>query len=79
MIGYAIDGNYHRNGYATEALAALKNWAFGSSKVLKITAYTPINNIASQKVLNNNDFQNVGEVIEDGIACYIWELKKIMT
>lgn len=72
MVGYVIDVNYQKNGYATEALATLKNWAFEHVSVLRMAALTPKDNIASQKVLKKNHFQQVGEDIEDGTPCYVW-------
>lgn len=76
MVGYAIDKNYHKHGYATEALEGITRWAFASPDVMSIGAYTPKENIPSQKVLKNNHFQNMGEVIEENIDCYVWKVKK---
>jgi len=55
MVGYGLDMRYHRMGIATEALAAIIKWGFENG-LSKIVADTPINHIASHKVLLKNRF-----------------------
>ncbi|OAS87643.1 MULTISPECIES: GNAT family N-acetyltransferase [Metabacillus] len=50
-IGYGIQKEAQNNGYATEAVEALVNWAFNTNKVLKITAECLRNNNQSIRVL----------------------------
>lgn len=60
MVGYNIDGNYQRRGFASEALAALTDWAFRHPKMKRILAETPQDNFASQRVLTKNGFTKTG-------------------
>lgn len=53
IVGYGIDENYRRNGYATEALQRLNQWIFENPKALFVIADTEKMNIASHKVLEN--------------------------
>ena len=45
----------------TEAVRALANWAFADRSVNAITANTPEDNIASQRVLQKSGFERRGE------------------
>ncbi len=56
MVGYAMDKRYYNQGIATESLNALKNWVFTYPFIQKMMADTPIENVASQKVLIKNRF-----------------------
>ncbi len=72
-IGFMIDENYEGNGYMTECLGAMIQWAFSQDNCEAIRAVTPLDNIGSHKVLEKNNFVQVDETPE---AAYIWELKK---
>ena len=61
FTGYWIDPRYHRRGYMTEAVAAMAAWAFQDPQVRAVTANTPVENIASQRVLLKNGFRQRGE------------------
>ncbi|WP_214749293.1 MULTISPECIES: GNAT family N-acetyltransferase [unclassified Exiguobacterium] len=50
-IGYGILESYCNNGYATEALKVLIQWAFATSKVDKVIAETVHDNFGSIRVL----------------------------
>lgn len=50
-IGYGIHPDYQNNGFATEAINGLKEWAFASNQVEKIVAECFKDNIASISVL----------------------------
>lgn len=65
-IGYRVDEAYEGNGYATEGVKALCHWAFSTSQVAFIEAETTPENIASQKVLQNNGFTATGKAGEEG-------------
>lgn len=56
MTGYGIDMRYHGRGIATEALQAMIEWAFQNDCLKTIIADTPVNHIASQRVLIKNNF-----------------------
>lgn len=56
MIGYGLDVRFHGKGIATEALGALLPWGFRNPDLQRIIADTPLHHIASQKVLQKNNF-----------------------
>ncbi len=60
-VGYLIDKKYQNQGFATEALGALVNWAFQNKMLNTILADTPKDNIGSQKTLKKNGFEITGE------------------
>jgi [ribosomal protein S5]-alanine N-acetyltransferase len=64
-IGYLIDNKFQRNGFATEALACLLEWAFLDPSLKTVLADTPKQNLASQKVLQKNSFLKTGEGIAE--------------
>jgi RimJ/RimL family protein N-acetyltransferase len=75
-IGYVIDQKFRGSGFATEAVDALKNWAFKDHDLKIIKAETPILNLHSQKVLQKNNFKIVGEKqinIPEPTPLYCWE------
>lgn len=61
FTGYWIDDNYQRCGFMSEALSGLCHWVFEDSNVRAVTANTPEENIASQRVLLKNGFQRKGK------------------
>ena len=63
-VGYGIDENYRRNGFATEALDNIVKWALSFPEVKAVQAQTEVNNTISQKVLLHNGFQHVGQGAE---------------
>ncbi len=65
-IGYGILPEYWGNGYMTEAVKAVSEWAFLQTGVNCITAETEEDNIASQKVLIKSGFIKTGEYGEEG-------------
>ena len=70
-IGYGIADDYQGHGYATEAVAALTDWAFRQPGVMCIMAETEETNTASQRVLKKTGFIPTGETGEEGplFAC----------
>jgi ribosomal-protein-alanine N-acetyltransferase len=59
-IGYGIDLNFQRQGYMTEAVKAMTQWAFNEPSCRIITAILSApNNIASHRVLEKSGFQKV--------------------
>ena len=65
-IGYGIEEDYQRCGYATEAVSALTDWAFKQPGVTCVTAETEESNIASQRVLHKAGFMPTGKTGEEG-------------
>lgn len=75
-IGYVIDQKFRNRGLAAEAVNLLIEWANQDKDLLKILAETPIDNVGSQKVLQKNQFQKIGEksiFIEKDIPLFVWE------
>ncbi len=72
-VGYGFDGNYHRQGFATEALGGLVQWVFKNKQVKRIVAETWKDNYASHKVLIKNGFVQTAEKE----ALYVWKLDRI--
>lgn len=71
-VGYHIDLREHRRGYGTEALAGLRDWALRQPGCTSMVAFTPIDNLSSQKVLAKCGFELVDQVEEAGLECYFW-------
>jgi [ribosomal protein S5]-alanine N-acetyltransferase len=73
-IAYGIDPEYRTRGYATEAAAALIDFASRSEQVRIVRAHTLSDSHASAHVLRNCGFVLVGQVVEpeDGLV-WRWE------
>ncbi len=55
-VKYAVLPGMQRQGYMTEALGAVINWAFSQKDVFVVMGETAPGNIAAQRVLENNGF-----------------------
>ena len=69
-IGYSILEPYQRNGYATEAVRSLIEWAFSVGDVNCIIAETLPDLLASIRVLEKNGFRFIGQGSEEGTIRY---------
>lgn len=58
-MGYMIDQRQQRNGYGTEAIQAMVDWAFQDEAVQAVIAQTAPENFPSQKVLLRNGFVQI--------------------
>jgi len=58
-MGYMIDQQQQRKGYATEAIRAMVDWAFQDEVVEAVIAKTAPGNFPSQKVLLKNGFVQI--------------------
>ena len=65
-IGYGISEEYQNNGYATEAVKAVLEWAFSHPKVSSVEAETDSDNTASKRVLEKCGFAMNGIIGEEG-------------
>ena len=76
-IAYGIAPAHQGKGYATEAAAALVEFAFTSGQVRLICAHTAAEANASTRVLAKCDFRPAGQVIdpEDGLV-WRWERRE---
>jgi RimJ/RimL family protein N-acetyltransferase len=73
-VAYGTDEAHRGRGFATEAAAALTEFAFASGRVKVVRAHTKPENGASGRVLAKCGFRLLGEVIEpeDGLVSR-WE------
>lgn len=71
-IGYGTYLEHRGNGYMTEAVGAMIEWAFAQKGVKVITAETEKDNLASHRILVKNNFIQVKK--ESDRFC--WRLKK---
>lgn len=72
-IGYGIDAVYRNQGYMTEALNALTEWAFRHPECRALTA-TAVFNPASERVLQKSGWQKVRQAEQSSD----WEIDKSM-
>ena len=73
-IGYSMLSEYQRNGYATEAVRSMLQWASSSFKRARFIAHTNPHFKASIRVLEKNGFSFKGKGQEEGTLLY--ELKE---
>lgn len=71
-IGYGINQEYQNQGFATEALRAMTNWAFSQPSCYYVQALTETGSESSKKVLENNKFKFIRECNEG----LLYELEK---
>jgi [ribosomal protein S5]-alanine N-acetyltransferase len=71
-IGYGIDADYRNQGYMTEAVLALCQWAFINPGCRSLTANS-VSNPASEKVLEKAGWQKV----KQGSRVSDWSIFKI--
>jgi [ribosomal protein S5]-alanine N-acetyltransferase len=67
--GYMINQQHQNNGYATEALTLLTEWAFTHSNVKSIIVHTYEDNLPSNKMLIRCGFTEV-EKNDEGLLTY---------
>ena len=65
-IGYGTLKQFQRQGYATEAVSALTQWALSQPDVLRVVADALPENTASVRVLEKNGFTEAGPGEEEG-------------
>lgn len=76
-IGYSMLEVHHRNGYCTEAVGALLDWAFQHQAVDTIAAHTVPTSRPSMRVLEKCGFMPVGiGPAEDGRRTIRYELRR---
>ena len=73
-IGYGFSEEYQNNGYATEAVKAVLEWAFSHKEVATIEAETDSDNTASKRVLEKCGFTLNGIIGEEGPR---WAVSKL--
>ncbi len=71
-IGYGLQPGYRGQGYATEAVQAMVDWAFNQPGVQRIVAGCAEDNIASARVLDKMGMKRLST--KDGLIS--WELTR---
>jgi hypothetical protein len=71
-IRYGTYPAFEGRGFMTEAVGAIVKWAFEQPNVQAVTAQTDPNNIASQKILEKNNFAQYGKTTEN----ILWRIDK---
>ena len=66
-IGYSLFPEFHHQGYATEAVTGLVQWAFANPVVRRVTAQTLPGHRASIAVLERAGFAPMPQPIEPGL------------
>ena len=74
-IGYGTYTGFEGNGYMTEAVTALVQWASRQPGVLRIEAEADKDNLASQRVLAKSGFVPSGAVGKEGPR-FVWAGKR---
>jgi [ribosomal protein S5]-alanine N-acetyltransferase len=65
-IGYSVLPRFQGQGYATEMVRALIDWAFTQPDVARIVAETTEDNVASVRLLRRLGFQRADPAVEPG-------------
>jgi ribosomal-protein-alanine N-acetyltransferase len=73
-VGYSVCEQFQRNGYASEAVRALLDYAFSHPAVSRVIAETLPDLAPSIKVMEKNGLKFIGNGSEDGVIRY--ELKR---
>jgi ribosomal-protein-alanine N-acetyltransferase len=69
-LGYSVLPTYQQQGYATEAVRSMVEWAFSALRIDHIIAYTYPHLISSIRVLEKNGFTFMGNGPEEGTIAY---------
>jgi len=69
-LGYSVLPAYQQQGYATEAVRSMVEWAFSALRITRIIAYTYPRLISSIRVLEKNGFAFTGNGNEEGTIAY---------
>lgn len=64
-IGYHINKNFWKRGYASEAARAVRDWAFGNTEYSTLYSYMTVGNIGSRKVAQANGMSFVKEFSDE--------------
>jgi [ribosomal protein S5]-alanine N-acetyltransferase len=73
-IGYGVVEDARDRGLGTEAVGAVVDSLAALDEVVRVVAHTAPDNIASQRVLENNGFTRTGTTVEPGEGeVLVWE------
>jgi [ribosomal protein S5]-alanine N-acetyltransferase len=74
-VGYLVLKKYWGKGYATRILKVLLDWAHDNIKKDKIIAFTPLDHLASERVMQKACMVFSRRGIMKGVECVIYEYK----
>lgn len=74
-VGYLLHKKYWGKGYATEALIAMLEWARHNINADYIIAFTPIEHIASQRVMQKCGMEHYKNDNAKGVTCSFYRIK----
>lgn len=75
-IGYSLAAAYHRQGFATDAVAAICCWIFAQYKTDSITGITDQDNTRSMKLLQRLNFQHTATLEHEADTELVYTLKR---
>jgi len=74
-VGYLLHKKFWGKGYASEALAALIEWANQNIKTESIIAFAPEEHLASQRVMQKCGMQFYKKDLGHGVKCHFYRMK----
>lgn len=74
-VGYLILKKHWGKGYGSRILKILLDWAKHNIKKDKIIAFTPLNHLASERVMQKAGMVFIRNGIMKGVECVIYEFK----
>jgi len=77
VIGYMIDEEHRKQGYGSEAVEAMVQWAEGHEEVFSVEADIESDNVASEKLLQKCGFEKAGVLKDSGRILYQHKKKPI--
>ena len=75
-IGYHINKNYWRHGYAKEACAAVKDWLFKNTDFESVYSYMNKENVASWATASSNGMIRIKEYEDGEEALYVYRITR---
>lgn len=77
-IGYALYPQFHGQGYASEAAAALRDWIFRDTEWDHFIGFADVNNLPSRKVLRRIGMRETHVEDYEGAPCQFHVLEKAL-
>ena len=75
-IGYHINKNFWRNGYAKEAGTGVKEWAFKNTEYTKLYSYMTKDNVPSYSTALSIGLKFLKEYDDEGIPHLVYMIEK---
>ena len=75
-IGYHINKEHWRRGYAKEAASAVRDWAFNNTDFEAVYSYMTASNVASYSTAASVGMTCIGEYLEDGVPHPVYRMTR---